>query len=597
MKKVFTLLLLSLILCFCKQSISENELHKLFNEYFNQLIELNPEIASQLRLSENMGYRYFEEELTNISSKAVEREYELCNNFYSRVRKIDIEYLNETDKINTKIFSSYLENIIAGEDFKNHSYIINPMFGFHNNMINLMTQYHKLESRRDAEAYIIRLNRFQERFEQVSQNLIYQKEAGILPPVYINEYLLEVLEDFMSNEVIENPFYTTFRDRIGSIPEIDQVSRSALLQEVEEALISNVFPSYRKLIDQISEIKEISDRKAGVWKLPKGDEYYENQLKKHTTTDMTPKEIHNLGLREVARIQMEIQVLYNELGIENTNSFYEQCEQYWELVWNDNDPKFRYPENELGREQALQDYLDLIASTEKKLPELFEMIPKIPVTVKRVPSYKEKIAGQYYERAPLDGSGPAAFYTNLSWLPFKPGMQTLLYHETIPGHHLQIAIAQELPDQFMFHNLTFFTGFIEGWALYAEKLAYENGWFADIYSQIGYLNSELFRATRLVLDTGIHYKKWSRQEAFNYMQDNLGWGSYGELNRYIVWPGQACAYKIGELKIIELREKARKELGSRFDIKEFHRVVLEHGAIPLTLLEDIIINYINERKG
>jgi len=175
-------------------------------------------------------------------------------------------------------------------------------------------------------------------------------------------------------------------------------------------------------------------------------------------------------------------------------------------------------------------------------------------------------------------------------------MQTLLYHETIPGHHLQIATSQELPDQHIFNSLTFFTGFIEGWALYAERLAYENGWFQDTYSQIGYLNSELFRAVRLVLDTGIHHKKWSRDKAADYMWENLGWSSQGELNRYITWAGQACAYKVGELKILELRERMKEELKEDFDIKEFHQLVLENGAIPLTVLEEIIEDHIAERR-
>jgi len=594
MKKLILLLLLPLTLCCCAQNSGNEDLHKLFIEYFDRLIETNPEIASQLRLSNNPRFRYFEEDLTDTSSEVLDFEYDLYIEFHNRIKKIDTDVLSKTDRINAKIFTSYLENILAGEKFRFHSYIINPMFGFHSNITNLMTQYHQLESIRDANSYIKRLNNIPERFDQVSEHLTTQINSGIIPPEYIIDYFMSVLDEFIAFEVKENPFYTTFRDRLANIEEIDPEDREALLQEVEAALNNSVFPAYHKLIDQIAEVRDTSDRKAGVWKLPKGKRYYEYLLKKHTTTDMKPQEIYNLGLEEIARIQAEIILLYKELGIENDLSFQLQCQQYWELTGSE--PDLRYSNDEQGREQVIDDYLNMIKETEKRLPELFDQLPSIPVTVRRVPSYKESTSGQYYERAPLDGSSPAAFYTNLSWLPFKPGMQTLLYHETIPGHHLQIAIAQELTDQFMFHNLTFFTGFIEGWALYAEKLAYENGWFDNIYSQIGYLNSELFRAVRLVLDTGIHYKRWSRQEAYDYMLQNLGWTSYGELNRYIVWPGQACAYKVGQLKIHQLREKVKKELGQEFNIREFHRIVLEHGAIPLNLLEEIVEEYIIEKK-
>jgi uncharacterized protein (DUF885 family) len=226
------------------------------------------------------------------------------------------------------------------------------------------------------------------------------------------------------------------------------------------------------------------------------------------------------------------------------------------------------------------------------LPEMFSVIPQTPVQVKPVPEFKEATMGTYYQPPKLGESNPGVFYANLSYQHFKPGMQTLAYHEAIPGHHFQFAIAREAEDARLYQALFFFTGYAEGWALYAEKLAKEYGFYEDPHSIIGYLRSELFRAARLVLDTGIHSKKWTREKALQYMLENIGWSWPGEIDRYIIWPGQACAYKIGELKMLELRKKAQERLGDDFNIKEFHCIVLEHGSVPLEVLEGLVDDYI-----
>jgi uncharacterized protein (DUF885 family) len=228
---------------------------------------------------------------------------------------------------------------------------------------------------------------------------------------------------------------------------------------------------------------------------------------------------------------------------------------------------------------------------------MFSTLPKAIVRVERVPEFKEATAGTYYQQPRLDGSGGGIFYANLGYRHSKPGMKALTYHEAIPGHHLQIALEQESGDARLFKSLFFFTGYVEGWALYAERLALENGFYTDIHSRIGYLRSELFRAVRLVLDTGIHWKRWSRDQAAAYMQEHCLWSAEGELDRYIVWPGQACAYKIGELTIIRLREAARTELGKDFDIREFHHEILRYGSMPLDQLEELVEDYIDSKKG
>jgi len=574
---------------------NSEKIDKIFDNYFREIIKLNPETASYLGLTNEMGYDFDKDKLTDMSIPATDKEFELVKKYYLQMKNINKKNLTFSKKISAGIFETYLKNIIDSEKFRFHDYAINPMFGIHYNLTNLFTEYHSINDLEDAEDYISRLNQVPTRIDQLIENLEERKKRDIHPPKNIVERFRNILKDFISSESEENPFYNYFSGKLQDNPEIADSITIILNSDVKTAIETKIYPAYEKLIDFTDETDDIATEKCGVWKLPDGEEYYKYCLKKHTTTNLTADDIHNLGIQEVKRIQEKMTIVFDSLGFVDGNSFQEIETEYWNSFDNDDDHNFSYPRTEEGREQALKDYNSILKKVEKRLPEIFSLIPETPVIVKRIPKHKEAFLGQYYAIAPIDRSRPAAFNTNLSWLPFKPGMQTLLYHETVPGHHLQIAIAQENNDGYMFKQLTFFTGFIEGWALYAEKLAYENKWYEDVYSEIGYLGSELFRAVRLVVDTGIHQKKWTRDEAYNYMKANLGWGSYGEIDRYTVWPGQACAYKTGELKILKLREKAKTELGDQFDIKEFHKVILENGAVPLNLLEEIVDEYIKGR--
>jgi len=245
-----------------------------------------------------------------------------------------------------------------------------------------------------------------------------------------------------------------------------------------------------------------------------------------------------------------------------------------------------YEESDKGREEVIKDYNKIVEDVYPLLKTVFSKLPEAKVKVEKNPEYKSASAGAYYVGANLNKTRPGIFYINLAWLPDKPGMQTLAYHETVPGHHMQIALQQEDSEMHIMRNAIFCTAYIEGWALYAEKLAYEEGWFKDVHTKIAYLQSELFRAARLVLDTGIHAQKWTREDAALYMKKNLGWAGYGEIDRYTVWPGQACAYKIGELKLVELKNLMKSKLKKNFDIKDFHDKVLKSGPVPLNLLEE-----------
>ncbi|MBA7616363.1 hypothetical protein ES703_23659 [subsurface metagenome] len=573
------------------------DIEQLFNGYFREYIELSPETVASLGITEQQGIKIQNDELDDVSVEALDKLYKMYKKYSDWLSQYDRDKLTPSQQINSDILEWFLDNELQGEQFKYHKYIINSMFGFHNQLTTLMTEHHKIEEPLDAENYIKRLMKYKVKVSGLLEQLAIREQKGIIPPIFIIETFQQVLNDFIKVPYSENILFTSFKRRIQNLNTIDDESKEELYQKVLDALENNVYPSYIEMIKYISSLKEKANEKVGVCNLPNGDEYYEYCLHWHTTTTLSPEEIHNLGLKEVNRIQGEIKTHFETLGISGSEKFSDLMATYRRIYYNRYDERYFYPFNQKGERQTLKRYQAIIDSMSMKLPEMFSLIPEAPVRVERVPEFKERTAGTYYQSPKLDGSSGGIFYANLTYQHFKPGMKSLAYHEAIPGHHFQIAIEQESPNFRLFKSLFFFTGYGEGWALYAEKLAKEYGFYKNIHSLLGYLGSELFRAARLVVDTGIHYKKWTREKAYQYMVDNLGRGFYQEIDRYIVWPGQACAYKIGELKVLELRERAKKELGEKFDIKEFHRVILKHGSIPLEILEQLVDDYIKVTKN
>jgi len=382
-------------------------------------------------------------------------------------------------------------------------------------------------------------------------------------------------------------------EKLDKLKNLDPRDKQALLEQAEEQIKNRDFPAYESLIEYVKHLRTKATTDDGVWKLPRGDKYYEHLLHSYTTTDLSAQQIHEIGLSEVARIQGQMTQILSTLGYSGR--------PLKELIKEVSmEPKLQYPDSEEARGQALKDYQTIIDRVNSRLDNLFDLKPKASVKVDRIPKFKEKTApGAYYMRPAADGSRPGVFYANLLNLPYKHDMETLAYHEAIPGHHFQLAIQQELKGIPMFRKFIPFTAYAEGWALYAEKLALEHNLFSDLYSVLGYLKSELFRAVRLVVDTGIHHKRWTRELAIDYMAEVTGMDMddiVPEIERYIVMPGQACAYKIGELEILRLREMARKQLGDFFDLKKFHNVLLKDGALPLEILEDRVVEYINSVK-
>ena len=568
------------------------DIETLFRNFFIEYIDLKPETGSAIGLPSSFGINVKHHELDDESEQGLKRVYDLYRKYNDWLAEYDRTQLTISQRVASDVLKWFIENELSGEKFRNHKYIIHPMFGFHNTFITLMTEHHRILDTADAKDYITRLNKVKNKVSQLIQQLRVQKQNGIWPPLYVVENYLQSLNDFVQVPYEENLLYKSFLNRISSQETISNGSKARLCRKVIDALKNSVYPAYAQLVEQVKSVRHIADKNAGVWKLPNGDAYYEYCLRAHTTTDMAPEEIHNLGLREVERIQKELITQFKKLGINGSDRFVDLLNKYMTISSNTENDRYFFPATEDGKIQTLLAYQAIIDSMQTHLPLIFSKIPRAEVQVMRVPQYKEQTIGTYYQPPKLDGSQGGIFYANLSHQHKKSDMKALTYHEAIPGHHLQIALEQEQSEARIFKTLFFFTGYVEGWALYAERLAKENGFYNDLHSLIGYLRSELFRALRLVIDTGIHHRRWTREQAYTYLLENLGWSDYSQIDRYIIWPGQACTYKVGELKILRLRDHAKEILGDKFDIKEFHDVVLRYGSVPLDVLERLIDEYI-----
>jgi uncharacterized protein (DUF885 family) len=459
-----------------------------------------------------------------------------------------------------------------------------------NDLPTFMATLHPIQNAEDAEHYLTRLSKFYVKFQQVLKGLQVRTKMEIIPPRFVLDRVLEEMQDFIDAPAEECILYTSLQEKLSKAGGISPEEKEQFLARAEATIRGQVVPAYQRLIDYCAMLRDRATTEDGVWKLPNGDAFYAYCLRSQTTTSLTPEEVHQFGLGEVERISAEMNTVLEGLG-RTGNPVGERMRELQA------DPRFKYPDSDEGRAQCLADYQAIIDEIDKGLGGAFDLRPAIGVKVERVPPFKEKTApGAYYNSPALDGSRPGVFYANLRDMNeiAKWGMRTLAYHEAIPGHHFQLAIQQQIKGP-TFRKVLPFTAYTEGWALYAERLAWELGYHEDPYSNLGRLQAELFRDVRLVVDTGIHYKRWTREESIAYMIEKTGMGDkevQAEIERYIVSPGQACAYKIGMMKILDLREKAKHELGDKFTLKGFHNAVLANGAMPMEVLEKVVNRYI-----
>jgi len=558
-----------------------------------------PELLTSLRLLDRFGIRGHNARFSDSSPEAQLEQLAYWKAEYEVFRRYDRDDYDGQALLSFDVFDYFMANTVddAGR-WRFHNFPVNQMFGVQSSLPNFMTQQHVIEDELGAEHYIARLNQFDEKFDQVLAGLRIREERGILPPGFAVVKVIDQIEGFLDGPADEHLLVRSFDERIAEIEPgvLDEARRAELRGEVVDAVASSVYPAYRELLAYLRALAPRATSNDGVWRLPDGEEYYQEAIEQHTTTTMSPQEIHGIGLAEVERIGAEMDAILRAEGLAE-GTIGQRVRQIAAR------PDQLYPDTDAGREQILAEYQAILDEIDPAMEQYFNLKPKFGVEVKRVPEFAEETSpAAYYQSPSLDGKRAGAFFANLrdvSEIP-KFGMRTLAYHEGVPGHHFQLAITQQLEGLPMFRRLVPFTAYSEGWALYAEQLAWEAGFQDDPLDNLGRLQAEMFRAVRLVVDTGLHHKRWSREQAIDYMLAHTGMGEKdvtAEIERYLVMPGQALAYKVGMMKILELRERARRELGDAFDIKTFHDQVLGHGALPLTLLERVVDDWIAETRA
>jgi uncharacterized protein (DUF885 family) len=457
---------------------------------------------------------------------------------------------------------------------------------------------HRVDTVADAEAYVARLRDTERALGEIAANLRSQAEQGIVPPAFnfapVRADGQRVLDGAPFKDGKDTPVFADFKAKVAKL-DAPQAEKDRLIAAAREAMTGPFLRGYRKMFAALDAVEPRAQGNRGAWALPNGAEYYAHRLRNQTTTDLSADQIHAIGLEQVARIHREMEVIKERVGFRGS------LQDFFRHI-NTSD-EFKYPNTEAGRQQYLTDAKAFVAQVMEAAPRYFRRLPKALLEVRAVEPFRQATAAvAFYNRPSLDGSRPGIYYVNLADMTqvLKPQIEAISYHEGAPGHHFQSALAQELPDVPKFRRLGGYTAYGEGWGLYAERLGKEMGFYQDPISDFGRLSTELWRAIRLVVDTGIHHKRWTREQSIDYFLRNgllSRLDSTKEVERYFNNPGQATSYMIGQLKIFELRDRARQALGERFDIRDFHAVVLENGPVPLDVLEQLVDAYIARRRA
>lgn len=561
-------------------SVRVKVLNQLLQEQWEYTLKNSPETATVL------GDLRYNDRWTEFSKNQIEKDKKTTQNFLKRFEAIDSTGFSATDQLNKDLMIYQLKETLKNYDLKLYEMPFNQMWGLHLQFPGFISSV-PFDNTKQYQDYISRLKQIPLILDQGIQLAKQGQKDGLMPPKYLIEKVAKQINSIAAPAGKDSVFASPLKQFPKNISKAEQ---ERLSREILQAIDQNVRPAYQKLGTFIQKDYLPHGRQhEGIWSLPNGDELYRFYVENNTTTSESPENIHQLGLKEVARIEAEMLKIAKAQGFNDLKSFQQSLKTNPAVF-----PK--------SREEILEIYRGYIAQMQPELPKLFGLLPKNKVEVLPVEQYREKeAAGAEYHQGTPDGSRPGQVYVNTGDFSerSKISMEATAYHEAIPGHHMQIDIAQNLPNLPMFRKQPNHTAYIEGWALYAEQLGKDVGFYKDPLSDYGRLSSELFRACRLVVDTGVHYKKWTRQQMIDFMREHSALDEpdiQAETDRYIAIPAQALAYKMGQLKILELRELAKHELGDRFDIKAFHDMVLNAGTLPLNILDARIKNWIKEQK-
>jgi uncharacterized protein (DUF885 family) len=556
-------------------------LSNLFAEIWDDRMKHSPEYASLL------GDKRFNDQLSDYSVDEVNASLARGRAFLQRLSAIDTTGLNQQEQLSKTLMLRELTDQQEAARFKEWQMPVNQFNGFHTDLPRIVSEL-SFDTVKDYDDYIARLKQIPRVFSQNMTNMQLGMDASRVPPAFLLEKVLTQTQTLADQKPEESPFALPLKRFPRTISAADQKRISG---ETVDAIQTEVLPSYQRFAKFLKAQYIPAGRKdPGAWALPEGEAYYELRVRQSTTLNKTPAEIHQIGIDEVKRNEAEMLAIVKKLGFADIKSFSTALRT---------NPKM----HPTSGDALLDAYKGYIAQMQPKLPSLFGTLPKARLEVVPVPDFIAKDqAAAYYDEGSMDGKRPGRVYVNLFKATDRSlaSVEAVAYHEGIPGHHLQIAIAQELSGLPTFRLHSYYTAYTEGWALYSERLGKEIGFFQDPYSDYGRLEADMWRAIRLVVDTGVHSKRWTRQQMVDFFHDHSAIDEtniQAEVDRYIAWPGQALGYKMGQLKILELRQKAEKELGPKFDIKSFHDVVLDSGALPMDVLEQQVDQWIATQKS
>jgi uncharacterized protein (DUF885 family) len=557
------------------------KLAALLEKAFEARLERSPQFATNLGDKRNYG------KWNDVSDAAVDADVKAAQDALAEIKaSIDPAKLGEESRISLALFEQRVTRDAADRKWRRYSYVFNQMYGVQSTTPTFMINQHKVSSRADAEAYVQRLQGMGAYLDAQAARSEANAAAGCLPPTYIYDYVIPAAKNVVKGAPFtdgpDSPVFADLKSKVRKL-DISETAKATLIADGAAALKNSVAPAYARMVATLEAQKTRAETDAGVWRFKDGDAFYADRLADMTTTKLSADEIHKIGVDNVARIQSEMRAIIRKLNFKGSD-----LSKFFDFM--ETDPQFFLPQTPEGKAEYVKRATASIDAMRAKTPQYFDRLPKAPMEVRAVEPFREQAAGlAFYERPSPDGSRPGIYYANTVDMKALPTYQieALAFHEGIPGHHFQIALAQELTGLPRFRRFGGYTAFSEGWALYTERLGKDMGFYEDPYSDFGRLTLEIRRAIRLVVDTGLHAKRWSREKAGQYILDNQPGDkaqAQKDIDRYIVMPGQATAYMIGQREILRLRSVAQKKLGSKFSYKGFHDVVLSHGAVPLDVL-------------
>jgi uncharacterized protein (DUF885 family) len=564
------------------QTSQSERLDAFFERVFERSLSRSPLRQSRL------GSKAQQDRWDDISERRQLEDAELVKGDLAELRRFDFQKLDATAQLSYRLFENNSRDALQAFEWRHSNYLITQMGGLHRRVATTLINEHPIADAKDAEAYIARLNGVRPLMIELVSQLQAQTKRGVQPPRFVYELTLSEAENLLKGRPFEessndSPVLADFRGKLAKA-KFPEAQQQKLLEQARAALLEGFAPGYRALIAELRSARRTATDTAGVWKLPRGSDYYRFTIESYTTLPLAPAEIHALGLKEVGRIHDQMRTIMKQVGFVGTlQDFFAHMRE---------DSRYYYADSVEGRAQYLKDTESLLDAVKARQHEVVGHVPKADVVVRPVEAWREKSAPKaFYSNPSEDGTRPGVFHINLYDMKAAPRylLPVVLYHEAIPGHHLEVAISYELAGLPRFRKLNSVAAYSEGWGLYTERLADEMGLYKDPYQQFGRLTMELMRAARLVVDTGLHELRWTREQAVAYLDDNMPGSHYDnqrEIDRYIVLPGQATSYAIGMLKIVELRERAQKVLGPKFQLTTFHDVVLGSGPLPLPMLEE-----------